>query len=75
MLKPAAIITRRREFKQLSKAKLAKKLGVSRATVTRYEDGTRLPSRDILPKLSKILCVPQAALAGLEEWPSSGEAK
>jgi putative transcriptional regulator len=75
MLKPAAIITRRREFKQLSKAKLAEKLGVSRATVTRYEDGTRSPSRDILPKLSKILCVPQAALAGLEEWPAPEEAK
>lgn len=67
MVKPASIITRKREAKGLTKAQLALKLGVSRATVTRYEDGTRMPSRSMLPKLSKILGASEAAIAGLEE--------
>jgi transcriptional regulator with XRE-family HTH domain len=75
MSKPATIIARYRKANGLTKAKLAEQLGVARATVTRYEAGTRLPARNLLPRFSKILGVSEAALAGLESCRSNGEPK
>lgn len=53
-----------RNEKKISQEELAEKLGVSRVTITRYENGTRVPSIDMLRKIAKALDVPPIRIFG-----------
>ncbi|AKQ07449.1 transcriptional regulator [Bacillus phage Pavlov] len=50
-------ITKFRDKAGLSQTELADKLGVDKATINRYEKGTRQPSVEMLYKISKVLNV------------------
>ena len=50
----------------LSQTELAARLGVSRATVWRWEKGERTPDRKFLPTLSNLTGAPIAELIGLK---------
>jgi transcriptional regulator with XRE-family HTH domain len=50
-------ITKFRDKAGLSQTELADKLGVDKATISRYENGTRQPSVEMLYKISKVLHV------------------
>lgn len=44
-----------RERAEMSQEKLSQIVGVDRATISRYEDGTRNPSLNVLQKLAAAL--------------------
>lgn len=50
-------ITKYRDKAGLSQTELADKLGVDKATISRYENGSRQPSVEMLYKISKVLHV------------------
>lgn len=54
--------TKYRKSEKISKAKLAKRLGVSRASITRYESGEREVAIDLVPKFSEITKIPAEEL-------------
>ena len=58
---------RARHQPPLSRTELAVKLGVSPATVWRWEKGERTPDRKYLPELSRLTGAPIIELIGLEE--------
>ena len=66
-----------REKAKLSQEELAEKLGVTQTTITRYENGHRLPCADFLESLVKLSgCDPGWLLAGeaeIIEVPSGGD--
>ncbi len=50
-------ITRRREARGLTKTALARKAGITRATLVRIEDGTHTPMMNTLQRIAKALGV------------------
>ncbi|MEK7880793.1 MAG: helix-turn-helix transcriptional regulator, partial [Deltaproteobacteria bacterium] len=66
-----------REKAKLSQEELAEKLGVTQTTITRYENGHRLPCADFLESLVKLSgCDPGWLLAGeaeITEVPCAGD--
>lgn len=61
-----------RKKKQITQDELANKLGIKRATLSKYETGTIEPSLDMLIKLSDSLKVPLSVILPLEEFDFSG---
>lgn len=59
-------LTTLREERQLSKRQLADALGISPSSVSSYENGERLPSLDMLVKLSLFFNVTSDFLLGIE---------
>lgn len=55
-----------RESKKLSQEKLAKRVGVSKATIYRYEGNTQVPPFDVAIKIAITLGTTVDYLAGLE---------
>ncbi|MVX66930.1 helix-turn-helix domain-containing protein [Clostridium chromiireducens] len=53
-----------REFNKLTQAELAKKLGLSRPAITKYERGERIPDFYTILSLSDIFCVDVDYLVG-----------
>lgn len=53
-----------REQRQISQAKLAEELGVTRASVSRWESGSRKPKRGLLPKIARKTGIPIDELLG-----------
>ena len=51
----------------MSQGKLAKKLGVVRGTISNWVQGTRLPDRELLPRLATALGVSTDWLLGVGE--------
>jgi transcriptional regulator with XRE-family HTH domain len=60
-------IFRERHTPPLTQQQLAQLLGVSKATISRYESGKRAPLRKDLPRLSAITGITPAALIGLAD--------
>lgn len=58
---------RDRQEPPLSRLELARRFGVSRVTVARWEMGLRRPDREYIPELSKMTGVPAAELMGVAE--------
>ena len=56
-----------REEKGISQAELAKRLGVNRSIVSAYENQTRLPSIQMLSKLSYLFNVSMEYLLGINK--------
>ena len=67
------------KLKQLRKEKgvnqetVAEACGVSRVTIARYENGSRKPEADVLPKLAVFYGVSTDYLMGVEEEPAKKE--
>lgn len=58
-----------RELRRLSQAQLAQKLGVTKQTISNYENGVRTPDFEMLDTLSCVLDVSMAYLVGAIEEP------
>jgi DNA-binding XRE family transcriptional regulator len=56
-------IAKAREAKGLTKAAFGEKLGRHNSTVTFWETGKGLPSKELHPKIIKLLGLPKDALA------------
>jgi transcriptional regulator with XRE-family HTH domain len=52
-----------------SRKKLATLLGISESNIPRYENGTQLPSSDVLKKLAELFSVTTDYLVGLTDDP------
>lgn len=59
-------IRKARKAKGITQEDLAKKLGINRATVSKYESGAVVPSVEQLTAISSALNVPIGSLMGLE---------
>lgn len=62
-----------REFNKLTQAALAKKLGLSRPAITKYERGERIPDFYTILSLSDIFCVDVDYLVGKTNFKSFEE--
>ena len=60
-------IKRHRTSNKMTQQEFAKRLGVTGAAVSTYENGTRYPSLDILVKISKIFGITVDELLGVEK--------
>lgn len=49
---------------KMTQADFARRLGVTGASVSAYENSTRLPSYDVLVRIANVLCVSTDALLG-----------
>lgn len=52
---------------KMTQSDFARRLGVTGASVSAYENSTRLPSYDVLVRIANVLCVSTDALLGREE--------
>lgn len=66
MTKRTHPLTRYREEHSLSLTKLASEMGVSKATLSRWESGQRRPSRRFLPLIARLTKTSIPALMGME---------
>lgn len=62
----ADILKKERESRGLTQEELAKKLDVSKATISLYESGDRYPSLDVLHKIAEVLEIPLSAILELK---------
>lgn len=62
-------IKQARELRKLSQAQLAQKLGVTKQTISNYENGVRTPDFEMVDTLSYVLNVSMAFLIGATEEP------
>lgn len=53
---------RKRQIPRMSQEAFAKKIGVDRVTVARWESGNNKPHRDLLPKLVRVTRIPACEL-------------
>lgn len=53
-MKPNEFIKKEREQRGWTQMELAEKLGVSKATITKYEAGTRTPSDSVKKEIAKL---------------------
>ena len=60
-------IKRLREMKNMNQAALASRAGITKSSVSAYENGTRLPSYDVLVRLAEIFHVSTDYLLGREK--------
>jgi transcriptional regulator with XRE-family HTH domain len=58
---------REKQQPPLSREALARKLGVTRQTIWRWESGERVPDRELLPKISRMTGVPILKLMGMDQ--------
>lgn len=55
-----------REKYNIDKTEFAKRIGVDKSTITRYEDGDRQPTLDVLLKIKQVFGVSLDWLAGFD---------
>ena len=60
-------IKRLREMRNMNQAALASRAGITKSSVSAYENGTRLPSYDVLVRLAEIFHVSTDYLLGREK--------
>lgn len=58
-----------REEKNITRAELARKVGVSKTTIQKWEEGITSPRRDKIVILSQIFNVDEAYLLGIQDEP------
>lgn len=58
-----------REEKNITRAELARKVGVSKTTIQKWEEGLTSPRRDKIVILSQIFNVDEAYLLGIQDEP------
>lgn len=58
-----------REEKNITRAELARKVGVSKTTIQKWEEGSTSPRRDKIVILSQIFNVDEAYLLGIQDEP------
>jgi transcriptional regulator with XRE-family HTH domain len=61
-------LRRLRLLKRINQETLAKKIGVTQASISQYERGDRIPGKDLVKKISKILEIPLNQLMDLNKF-------
>lgn len=64
-----------REEKNITRAELARKVGVSKTTIQKWEEGLTSPRRDKIVILSQIFNVDEAYLLGIQDEPVQRKTK
>lgn len=60
-------LTTYRDANSITRKQLAGQFGVSPATITRWENGSRIPHKKFLPTIAKLTGTPIAELIGVED--------